>query len=1208
MKNKLLLFLITCIYFSNNLKAINNKVQLKAVKENLELLHIVNYTDSVKKQNKIAGTAKSAAIIPPPLVTAGSSCKEATDATVQVYVTASGRSGDIIEWYDSQTSTTVLHKGSIYGPVISKTTTYYVQTRSGSDNSVRIPVVASVYNSPPSVSLTVSPLNNVDNPLCFGTPITFTATGGADLFEFSVDGVVVQAMSSNRTFVTNGLTNGQVVSVRTRYGVFFDGTINETAWGTGAMEDNFLSASLSSNATEGYINSIKISPTEDKLIFGISGKLNNNRSLLLFLDTKPGGFNISNYGDEAVSGSSVKAFNLFNNNPSTFDKDFFADYCLAISTDDGGTNYFADIIELKSGVSTKINLGNASLGIPSANFAVNTGNSGIADYNLGFEAAVLKSVIGYTQGDISFFALTMQDDSALNYNVTNSFLSPELTSPVDYGSGAIDYSFKDPNSVVVSENALIPCYKGDSKSVVIVQQPTIASVGANQVVCNLNSNALGGNTPVIGTGVWTKKSGPGSVIFSNNTSGSSTATVDVEGTYVFTWTISNSVCPPSSADISVEFHNPPVVPTASVIQPSCAIPTGTITITSQSGVVYSLDGTNFQTSNSFTALGPNNYTLYVRNTTSTCVTSSISVITINAIPIPPDVPTLASIIQPTCGVPSGTITITTQSGVEYSLNGINFQSSNIFAGLVPNNYTLYVRKTSDNTCVTPSSSAVSINAIPGPPVVPTALSVVQPTCGIPTGTITITAQSGVQYSLDGINFQSSNIFTGLTPKSYTLYVRKTSDNSCTSISTSVTTINSTPVVLVPTTTSIIQPTCSIPSGTIIITTQSGVQYSLNGISFQSSNTFSGLIPGNYTLYVRSTTDNSCIKTSSSAIIINSIPIPPVVPTLAGVIQPSCATPSGSISITTQSGVEYSLNGVSFQSSNTFTGLAPGNYTLYVRNALDNSCQAQSSSAVLIDALPALPAAPTLGSVTQPTCLKLTGEIVFATQANVQYSIGGMYQDSPVFPNVYPGKYTLAVRFKNSIACITLGPELMINPVPMPIQFESTGNCVEKDYILTASPLDGSYDPNAVDYQWKDNLGNVIGTNSNVLNVSDILASLGGEVSFPLNYSLTISSSSTECENTQNVVIESALCNIQKGISPDGNGSNDYFDLSLMNVKKLEIFDRYGVQIYHKIDYTDQWKGQDNNGNELPSATYYYVIEFNNGSTAKTGWIYLIRGK
>jgi hypothetical protein len=64
-----------------------------------------------------------------------------------------------------------------------------------------------------------------------------------------------------------------------------------------------------------------------------------------------------------------------------------------------GTNYFADIIELKTGIKTR--LGNASTGNPSTGnpssvmkMGVDNGNSGIADYNLGFEVEVLKSLMG----------------------------------------------------------------------------------------------------------------------------------------------------------------------------------------------------------------------------------------------------------------------------------------------------------------------------------------------------------------------------------------------------------------------------------------------------------------------------------------------------------------------------------------------------------------------------------------------------------------------------------------------------------------------------------------------------------------------------------------------------------------------------------------------------------------------------------------------
>lgn len=83
------------------------------------------------------------------------------------------------------------------------------------------------------------------------------------------------------------------------------------------------------------------------------------------------------------------------------------------------------------------------------------------------------------------------------------------------------------------------------------------------------------------------------------------------------------------------------------------------------------------------------------------------------------------------------------------------------------------------------------------------------------------------------------------------------------------------------------------------------------------------------------------------------------------------------------------------------------------------------------------------------------------------------------------------------------------------------------------------------------------------------------------------------------------CAIQKGISPNKDGLNDFFDLEAYNVDKLEIFNRYGILVYSKIGYENEWYGQSDTGNELPDGTYYYVISFADKET-KTGWIYINR--
>ena len=59
------------------------------------------------------------------------------------------------------------------------------------------------------------------------------------------------------------------------------------------------------------------------------------------------------------------------------------------------------------------------------------------------------------------------------------------------------------------------------------------------------------------------------------------------------------------------------------------------------------------------------------------------------------------------------------------------------------------------------------------------------------------------------------------------------------------------------------------------------------------------------------------------------------------------------------------------------------------------------------------------------------------------------------------------------------------------------------------------------------------------------------------------------------------------------------------VKQLQIFNRHGIEVYSRNNYTNEWYGTSNDGKELPDATYYYVINFDSGKS-RTGWIYINR--
>ena len=111
-----------------------------------------------------------------------------------------------------------------------------------------------------------------------------------------------------------------------------------------------------------------------------------------------------------------------------------------------------------------------------------------------------------------------------------------------------------------------------------------------------------------------------------------------------------------------------------------------------------------------------------------------------------------------------------------------------------------------------------------------------------------------------------------------------------------------------------------------------------------------------------------------------------------------------------------------------------------------------------------------------------------------------------------------------------------------------------------------------------------------------------------DYTATITFNETGCSNTIAIeVTELENCVIPQGISPGVTpGQNDVFDLSSYNVTKLEIFNRNGTLVYSKKNYTNEWYGQTNDGDELPVGTYFYTMEYEGGTKTRSAWVYINR--
>lgn len=175
-------------------------------------------------------------------------------------------------------------------------------------------------------------------------------------------------------------------------------------------------------------------------------------------------------------------------------------------------------------------------------------------------------------------------------------------------------------------------------------------------------------------------------------------------------------------------------------------------------------------------------------------------------------------------------------GAEYSLNSTDWQDSNIFSGLIPGSeYTVYVRYPETDEYYASDSISVSVTL--------DKLTMDAPSIRISSysaTSITVSLIANCEYSINGTSWQISNVFEDLTPgTTYTVYIRymETATQHASEYSTTQVTLQKS-TTATPSMTGLV----SVTNDTIIAPYIQGAEYSLNGIDWQDSNTFTNLSP------------------------------------------------------------------------------------------------------------------------------------------------------------------------------------------------------------------------------------------------------------------------------------------------------------------------------------------------------------------------------
>lgn len=85
--------------------------------------------------------------------------------------------------------------------------------------------------------------------------------------------------------------------------------------------------------------------------------------------------------------------------------------------------------------------------------------------------------------------------------------------------------------------------------------------------------------------------------------------------------------------------------------------------------------------------------------------------------------------------------------------------------------------------------------------------------------------------------------------------------------------------------------------------------------------------------------------------------------------------------------------------------------------------------------------------------------------------------------------------------------------------------------------------------------------------------------------------------------------VPSGFSPNGDGNNDFWEIpGIENFPnaQLEVFNMWGGRVFQSSGTYSPWNGQ-RNGQDLPSATYYYILDLRTeGQSVLNGSVTILR--
>jgi hypothetical protein len=329
------------------------------------------------------------------------------------------------------------------------------------------------------------------------------------------------AVSSGTTSTNAPQLGIDDISITANSSITFDGNINESLWG--ARWADSIGGPTSGFGNAFGLNALYSFGDATDLYFGIAGRHNSaNDALIMFIDSKSGGYTDGNFGRTGAPGG-IANFN----SGTTFDSGFTADYCVSITSNGSGTYTY--------NVFTLAGTAGGGGGSNSVLSAGNFGTSAVLNGGLtrGFEFRIPKTSLGYTcNQELRVMAMITANTGFLS----NLFLSRAGSGDGNYGSGAVNFGSATPNPVTIGVRTIATgnysagttwnLGTGSPTNVAITINGThTMTVDAAASVNNITVNSTG----VFASGAFTTTVGAGSTISNAGTFTPAAGTISFAG-------------------------------------------------------------------------------------------------------------------------------------------------------------------------------------------------------------------------------------------------------------------------------------------------------------------------------------------------------------------------------------------------------------------------------------------------------------------------------------------------------------------------------------------------------------------------------------------------------------------------------------------------------------------------------------------------------